>query len=51
MPFIIKNDDFANEHLVYLYLGKNLWILNQRDKAVEEFKKIDILYTAKNTAI
>lgn len=47
LPVIIKNDDFANEHLVYLYLGKNLWILNQRDKAVEEFKKIDVLYTAK----
>lgn len=47
LPVIKKNDDFANEHLVYLYLGKNLWELNQVEKAVEQFNKIDLLYTEK----
>src|SRR5699024_5827260 len=25
LPQIKKNNDFANEHLTYLYLGKNAW--------------------------
>jgi len=47
LPVIINNDDFANEHLVYLYIGKNLWQLNEKEAAVEQFKKIDDLFTTK----
>jgi len=47
LSIIKNNDDFVNEHLIYLYLGKNLWELNHIEKAVEQFNKIDILYTEK----
>lgn len=47
LPAIIANDDFANEHLAYLYIGKNLWALNQKEKALAYFLKIDALYTQK----
>lgn len=47
VPVIINNDDFANEHLAYLYMGKNLWALNEKEAAVEQFKKIDDLFTTK----
>src|SRR5690606_17472391 len=47
LTIIKNNDDFANEHLIYLYLGKNLWELNHAEKAVEQFNKIDLLYTKK----
>ncbi len=47
LPIIKNNDDFVNEHLIYLYLGKNLWELNHDEKAVEQFNKIDLLYTEK----
>lgn len=47
VPVIINNDDFANEHLAYLYMGKNLWALNEKGAAVEQFKKIDDLFTTK----
>ncbi len=41
---IQTNGDFANEHLVYLYLGKNAWETNQREKALPYFEKIEKLY-------
>lgn len=47
LPVIINNDDFANEHLAYLYIGKNLWQLNEKEAAVEQFKKVDFLYDEK----
>lgn len=47
LTIIKNNDDFANEHLIYLYLGKNLWELNHAEKAVEQFNKIVLLYTKK----
>lgn len=43
----IKNGDFANEHLVYLYLGKNAVKENKRELALNYFKKIDKLYRDK----
>ncbi len=47
LPIIIKNDDFANENLIYFYLGKNYWELNNKDLAITYFKKIDILFGSK----
>lgn len=47
LPVIKNNDDFANEHLAYLYIGKNLWQLNEKEAAVEQFKKVDYLYDEK----
>lgn len=47
LPVIVANDDFTNQHLVYLYIGKNLWALNENEQAVEQFKKIDQLFNEK----
>ncbi len=47
LPVIAANDDFTNQHLVYLYIGKNLWALNENEQAVEQFKKIDQLFNEK----
>src|SRR5690606_22938960 len=47
LPVIKNNDDFANEHLAYLYIGKNLWQLNEKEAAVEQFKRVDFLYDEK----
>lgn len=47
---IQTNGDFANEHLLYLYLGKNAWETNNRDKALPYFKKIETLYQDKQFA-
>ena len=45
-----SNGDFANEHLAYLYLGKNAWETNQREKALPYFEKIEKLYLETNFA-
>lgn len=47
LPVIKNNEDFANEHLAYLYIGKNLWQLNEKEAAVEQFRKVDYLYDEK----
>ena len=47
LPVIKNNDDFANEHLAYLYIGKNLWDLNREEEALVYFKKTDTLFTTK----
>ncbi len=47
IPEIKANSDFANEHLAYLFLGKNLWEQNKKEQALEYFEKTDSLYQAK----
>jgi len=47
LPVIIKNEDFTNEHVIYLYLGKIAWNQNKRQKALDYFKKIDSLFHEK----
>ncbi len=47
---IQNNRDFANEHLLYLYLGKNAWETNDKDKALSYFEKIEHLYQDKQFA-
>jgi len=44
LPAIIDNGDFANESLLWLYLGKNYWELKQKDTAVSYFKKVDKIF-------
>lgn len=48
LPLIIENEDFANENLAYLYLGKNEWKINNKEQAITYFKKIDQLFDNKN---
>lgn len=48
LPHIKENNDFANEHLVYLYLGKNAWKSGKKQQALGYFEKIDLLYQNKN---
>lgn len=48
LPHIKENNDFANEHLVYLYLGKNIWQSGKKQQALGYFEKIDLLYQNKN---
>lgn len=46
---IIKdNKDYTNEHVGYLFLGKNLWKLNKKEQAVKEFSKVDELFNKHN---
>ncbi|QQU03312.1 helix-turn-helix domain-containing protein [Myroides odoratus] len=47
---IQNNRDFANEHLLYLYLGKNAWETNRKDQALLYFEKIEHLYQVKKFA-
>jgi len=47
---IVDNGDYANEHLVYLYLGKNLWDRGKKEKALPYFQKIETLYKETNFA-
>ncbi|MBW3519966.1 AraC family transcriptional regulator [Flavobacterium sp. NKUCC04_CG] len=42
---IVKNDDFANEAVIYYYLGLNYWKLNEKSQALFYFKKVDFIYT------
>lgn len=45
LPEIVLNEDFANENLIYFYLGKNYWALGNKELAVTYFKKINDLFT------
>ena len=44
---IQKNRDYANEHLIYLYWGKNTWETDRKEQAVSYFKNIETLYQEK----
>jgi len=48
LPILIENEDFTNEHVIYLYLGKVAWELNQKEKAMTYFSKIDKLFKDNN---
>lgn len=47
IPLIKKNNNPNNEYLAYLFLGKNLWEQNQKEKALSYFLKTDSLYQNK----
>ncbi|WP_353161574.1 helix-turn-helix domain-containing protein [Myroides odoratus] len=50
LPPIQSNGDYANEHLLYLYLGKNAWDKGQKERALPYFQKIETLYKESNYA-
>lgn len=37
-------NDLSNQYLIYLYQGKNAWGLNNKEKALKYFERIDLLY-------
>lgn len=47
LPYIKKNNDFTNEHVVYLYQGKIYWNQNNKKKAIVYFEKVDQLFQNK----
>ena len=44
LPNIINSKDFANESVAYFYMGKSYWSLNQQEKAIVYFKKVDAAF-------
>jgi len=48
LPDIIRIKDYANESSSYYYLGKSYWSLQQPDKAISYFKKVDGIFQQKN---
>lgn len=44
MPTIKKKKDFANEATTLFYVGKSYWKLEQYDKAIGYFKKVDQIF-------
>ena len=44
LPEIIQLKDYANESATYYYLGKSYWSLQQPDKAISYFKKVDRIF-------
>lgn len=48
LDHLIENEDFTNEHIIYLYLGKIAWEQNKRELAISYFNKIDNLFTKKS---
>lgn len=41
LPFLKQKNDFANEAVAYFYLGKSLWMLNNKSKAINYCIKVD----------
>ncbi|SCY96364.1 hypothetical protein SAMN02927903_03122 [Flavobacterium caeni] len=48
LPSFIKNKDFAGETVTCFYLGKNYWALNQREKAMQYFLKVNKAFIERN---
>jgi AraC-like DNA-binding protein len=48
LPAIIKNGDFANETVGYFYMGKSYLALNQKEQALNYFRKVDRTFVDKN---
>lgn len=48
LSILRSNEDFTNEHIVYLYLGKIAWEQNQKSEAITYFQRIDELFRTKN---
>jgi AraC-like DNA-binding protein len=48
MPAIIKNGDFANETIGNFYIGKSYLALNNKELALNYFRKVDRSFVEKN---
>lgn len=44
LPGIRINKDFSNEMVAYFYIGKSYWGLNDKEKAMAYFEKVDKSY-------
>ncbi|MFM2393595.1 MAG: hypothetical protein RLZZ546_1577 [Bacteroidota bacterium] len=44
LPGILDNRDFSNEMVGYFYIGRCYWGLNDKEKAMTYFKKVDEMY-------
>ncbi len=44
VPGILDNRDFSNEMVGYFYIGRCYWGLNDKEKAMTYFKKVDEMY-------
>lgn len=44
LPGVRKNKDFASETVGYFYIGKSYWGLNQKERALTYFEKVDKSY-------
>lgn len=47
LPIVKQNEDFSNEYVIYLYLGKIAWQQNNKQEAVTYFTKIERLFKEK----
>ena len=47
LPEINKNEDYANEHNIYYYLGLNYHVLGQKEEAIVYFNRIDRIFKTK----
>lgn len=45
---IIKNEDYANEHNIYYFLGLNYWESGNKERAFFYFNKIDEVFNKKH---
>lgn len=48
LPAIRSNKDFSNEMVAYFYIGKSYWGLNNKEKAMAYFEKVDKSYRQRN---
>lgn len=48
LPTIQSKKDFANASVAYFYIGKSFWALNQKDKAINYFKKVEDIFKKEN---
>ena len=48
LPGFVRSKDFGGEIVTYFYLGKNYWALNQPDKAMGYFLKVNTAFTERN---
>ncbi len=44
LPTIQKNEDYANESVIYYYTGLNYTAVNNIPESIEYFKKVDLLF-------
>src|SRR5574343_111237 len=48
LPKIQSKKDFANASVAHFYIGKSFWALNQKEKTVTYFKKVDEIFKKEN---
>jgi len=44
LPDIIRYRDFANVSVAYFYMGRSHWSMDQKEKAIAYFKKVDAVF-------